>query len=411
MLNNNLYMKIGNRRIKLFDFTWILFLGVLPFDKAALTLFTNSSLGEVISISLNAITLFGAFVCYLYSHTKTQKKVAQKYISFFVVLAITYLFAGFVDEIIITRFFSLICLLGYYIFAICHYKGTDKLIRDINKAAFFIILLSTVLYIAGDNNVMYTEKASKMVFKGIAANRNSYSEISLFFIATNFYIWRQEKKWSLWRFLTTLLAVYTTFLTNGATSIICVCLLLLLLLVCNNRVFSKIYSFNFFALIYIVLFCVIVLSQYTDVGVLQYISTLFGKTTSMTGRTDIWATTIASISKSPIFGLGYDTSVLLNQGIYENDPHNGLLYIVLTQGIIGLITFIGMLLFVIKNSKNYKHRNNNAYMTMLAFIVVWLIKGLVESAFSYSHFVFWCALIIMELCIYDMADKNYEQLF
>lgn len=47
MLKDSMQIRIDKRKIRLFDLTWLLFLGVLPFEKAALTLYLNSTLGEV----------------------------------------------------------------------------------------------------------------------------------------------------------------------------------------------------------------------------------------------------------------------------------------------------------------------------------------------------------------------------
>lgn len=80
-----MHIRINNKRIKLFDFTWLLFLGGLLFEKSALTLYSSSTLGEIISIILNAITLVGALFCFLSIQNKAKKKVAQKYMLFFVV--------------------------------------------------------------------------------------------------------------------------------------------------------------------------------------------------------------------------------------------------------------------------------------------------------------------------------------
>ena len=85
--DHNVYFKIGNKRIRLFDLTWVLFLGVLPFDKAALTLYLNSTIGELISLALNAITLVCAFICLVNIQFKSGKKVAQKTIYIFVLLS------------------------------------------------------------------------------------------------------------------------------------------------------------------------------------------------------------------------------------------------------------------------------------------------------------------------------------
>ena len=69
--------------------------------------------------------------------------------------------------------------------------------------------------------------ANTQLFKGITSNRNNYSEISLFYIATNFYIWQKEKKGLIWVLITSLIAVLTTIVTHSVTSIICTVLLLL----------------------------------------------------------------------------------------------------------------------------------------------------------------------------------------
>lgn len=391
-------IKAYSKSAKFIDLTWILFLGVLPIDKAALTFFKNESIGNYISLFLNFCTIIVAFIGFINIQSiKVRNRLSQKYILYFGVLAFIYLCAAFVEQIDITRFFSLMCLLGYYLFAICCYKNVDKLIRDVNKALLFVIIIGFSLYIFGNENVMYVENASMTVFKGITSNRNSYSEISLFYIATNFYIWRKDKKHFLWRCITSFIAVYTTIMTNSATSIMCTTLLLVLMLGCNFKTMSKLYSLNLFFVVYIVAFTIIVLMQNTDLEITKVITTFFDKTSSFTGRTDIWSMSINYIPKSPLFGFGYDNHVLLNQGIIENDPHNGILYIALTQGIAGIISFVCMISFVVGIDRDTNVKRDDAYITMLIFVIVWLVKGLVESVFSYTHFIFWCAIIVLEL--------------
>lgn len=391
-------IKTYNKSMNFLDLKWILFLGVLPIDSAALTFFLSDSIGNYISLFLNFCTIIGAFIGLInVKSIKERNRLSQKYIVYFGVLAFVYFCAVFVEQIEITRFFSLICLLGYYLFVICCFKNVDKLIRSINKALLFIILISLALYILGNENVMYIENASKTVFKGITSNRNSYSEISLFYIATNFYIWRKDKKHFVWRSITTLIAVFTTIMTNSATSIICTALLFVLMMGCVFKKMRKLYSFNVFSVVYIVVFTIVVLIQNSDLAIMKNITTLFDKTSSLTGRTDIWEVSINYISKSPLFGFGYDTNVLLSQGIIENDPHNGILYIALTQGIVGIIALVCMISFLVRIDRNEDIKRDDAYISMFIFVLVWLVKGLVESVFSYTHFVFWCSIIVLEL--------------
>ena len=133
---------------KFFDLKWILFLWVLPIDKAALTLYRSNTTGELISFILEVITLIMAFIGFFNIRTiKVKYHLCQKYILYFVVLIITYLFAASVDQILITRFLSLGCLLGYYLFVICCYNNIDQFLRDINKALLFVIIVGSILYL------------------------------------------------------------------------------------------------------------------------------------------------------------------------------------------------------------------------------------------------------------------------
>ena len=407
MLTTDLGRERGEKRFSLLCLKWILFLGVLPFEKAALTLYASRAVGEAISFALNALTLILAMGSLVKIRFKRQKRTAEKYILFYIVLIVTYAMAIFVEEIRLTRFLSLLCLLGYCLLVICTYEDIDDAIRDINRALLLIIALSFGLYIAGSEQVLYIENASKTVFKGIVANRNTYSEISLFYIATSFYLWRWDVKRLLWQIPMLLVAVLTTVLTNGATSILCLCLLLLVMLALQIKGASRFLSFNLFLTLYLALFVLLLGSRGADFPLLRYVSALFGKSSTLTGRLEIWSAALGELYKSPIFGFGYDTSLLLDLGIRENDPHSGLLYIALTQGLLGVVAFACMLVFLIKNSGRADLRNDRRYQTMLVFILVWLVKGLVESVFSYTHFVFWCALIAAELRARRITERRY----
>ena len=399
------YKEVNPNRNKIFAlFAWILFLGVMPFDKGALTLYYNDSIGKYIGLALNAITVLLALVGFANRMllTKSQIRISRKYIYFFAVLLVAYLFSGFVTPLSITRIFSMICLLGYYLHVICNYDDVIQLLKDVNRALFVIIALSVILYIAGSEHVMYTENATTEVFKGIADNRNSYAEFTLFFVVSNFCLWRHNKSSWLWRLLTSAVAVYTTIMTNGATSIICMYLLVFLLIaIAIWKSIGHLVSFNVFSVVYVVVFAVMVMSQYTEWGALQFIIDTFEKSSSLTGRTDIWRVTIEQISANPIFGFGYESNALLEVGIVENDPHNSVLYTMFTQGIVGILAFVVMTSFLWRKDVDTKIKGNILYNAMAIFVMVWFVRGLTESVFSYSHFVFWCALIIMEKISHD----------
>ena len=125
-----------------------------------------------------------------------------------------------------------------------------------------------------------------------------------------------------------------------------------------------------------------------------HISSAFGKATTLTGRTQIWDSSFNLILKKPILGYGLDTTVLLDKGILENDPHNGILYIILTQGFIGFI-FTVYLFIKTLGTINQVMKNIPQIYPMVAFIFCWFCRGLVESSLSYTHFGFWILLVVI----------------
>lgn len=381
-------------------FSWILFLGVLPFDKNALTLFNSEDIGKIISLILNGIVILFVGV-FLFKRLCLRKNIIRKHFIYFVLLIFIYFMGASFDRFDVLRLFSLFCLFGYYIYCLIVFEDFNDCIKSLNTALLFIILYSLILYMMDNPNVFYIENATNVVFKGISANRNSFCEITLLYIVTNSII---NRKKPIKLILLSIIPIYATFITNSAASIICVILLLILLVISKIKYLNRINSLWLFLGIYFICFILLVLLRDIDLGFFSWFRDTFGKSSTLSGRTNIWEKTIDLIGDFPIFGRGYDTEILLLNGIKENDPHNSVLYILLTQGIIGLIVFLLMIISIFLKI-NKKNKNDVVISSMIAFVCVWMVRGLVESAFSYSHFVFWFVLIAIETRI-DAINKE-----
>jgi O-antigen ligase len=80
------------------------------------------------------------------------------------------------------------------------------------------------------------------------------------------------------------------------------------------------------------------------------LSEMLGKTTTLTGRTDIWAYVIPYMYQRPMLGWGYGAFWSTNNPVawiianelhwYAPEAHNGILEILLSVGLIGLVLFI-----------------------------------------------------------------------
>lgn len=388
-------------------FTSILFLGIIPCDAAMFTLFKNPELGKQIVLILNIIVcgITGIFFIRNLMGKFFYEKISTKYLGYFIVLIFFNILASLLsseDTLLGTRTMSLMCLWAYYTFGLYTFKDAHSLIKTINTTLLMLIVMSIVLYYIDYENATYIENATTRYFKGVALNRNSYVEITLFYVASNLYLWTKNKRHSLFYLLTTALAIYTTYLTHSATST--VSMLIMVLLTAYYIIAKKTISFKTFLIAYIGIFISLIIIQSAKTPFLSEILEYFQKDSSLTGRTDIWKTSFDLITEHPIFGRGYDTSALLKNGVLENDPHNSILYMLLTQGFCGTIIFFSMFYNTLTKAKSVL-KNDTLFSYMYIFIIVWMIRGLTESAFTYTHFVFWIAIIIIEMLVLEKKKE------
>ena len=391
----------------------ILILGIIPCDPALFTIYKNPEMGEMILRGLNLLVCaISAFYVLIYAQKKhIYGSIVTKYTMYFFALIILNSIGTMLSGEILSsnsRTMSLICLCAYYLYGLFVFRDAHSLVKSINITLLILIVMSFILYYTNYEDVTYIENATSRYFKGVATNRNSYAEISLFYIASNLYLWEKSKKHSLYYIITTALAVYTTFLTHSATATICVVLLIALVLLYKTT--KKTLPFKTLIIGYAVLFVFLIIIQSGNIPFLSDVIKYFQKDTSLTGRTDIWKIAMNLISEHLIFGRGFDTNSMLASGVIENDPHNGILYMLLTQGLVGTIMFFGMFFKTITMAK--KTINDNILFSyMYIFIVVWMVRGFTESAFTYTHFIFWIAIIVIEMLIKERKkEEMYEEI-
>lgn len=394
----------------------ILFLGVIPCEAALFTFYNNSELGSKLTFMLNIVTCIIAGIYFLINMTKKtyNERIVVKYIVCGIaIIILNQLSSMIANEEDNSRTISIICLFAYYLYVLYMFKEPDDVIKSINITLFFLIMASFIFYYIKPMNVTYIENATTRYFKGVAYNRNSYADISLFYIASNIYLWSKKKKYTLFYLPTTIIALYTTYLTHSATSTVCAFLLVLLSLI---YLFTKrTIPLSIFVGGYIFIFVSLIIIQSSNTPFLSQITRYFQKSNGLTGRTNIWTTTMKLLTEAPVFGRGFDTYVLARNGIVENDPHNSILYTLLTQGVCGIFIIIYMLYKPIKIARQTLG-NNDLFAFLYIFIMIWMVRGLTESVMSYTHFTFWISVVAVEMLIttnqkniLDKKDLKNEQ--
>ncbi len=383
----------------------ILFLGVIPCDAALFTLYLNESLGAEIVLFFNIIVC-GITGIYFLKNIKNHvlyEKLIIKYLFYAALMIVLNMVASAnANEPFATRIFSIVCLFSYYIFCLFVFKDINSLIISINITLLFLITVSLAVYLIKPEVATYQENAKEIYFKGVVKNRNSFGEISLFFITTNIFLWSRNKKYTWYFLITTAIGFVATYMTHSAASTVSAALIIFLSAI--YFITKKLIPLNWFLIAYGFIFVSLIIIQSSDTPFLADILKIFNKSSTLTGRMNIWPVALKLILEHPLLGHGYDTTVLIRNGIILNDPHNSILYMLLTQGFVGTGIFFAFFFTILYRGKKLL-KNNNLFALMYIFILAWMIRGLVESVFSYAHFVFWLSLLIIEML--TEQEKQY----
>ncbi|MBN1792900.1 O-antigen ligase family protein [Candidatus Woesearchaeota archaeon] len=102
----------------------------------------------------------------------------------------------------------------------------------------------------------------------------------------------------------------------------------------------------------------------------------------LTGRTEVWLSSLSFIAKSPVYGYGFKGSRLIVTD-YVKHSHNVFLEILLTAGLIGLFIWLKFLFHLLKDLMRL-HGKLKPFLVII-FIVIF-VDGLMSASFCYSTF-------------------------
>lgn len=125
-----------------------------------------------------------------------------------------------------------------------------------------------------------------------------------------------------------------------------------------------------------------------------------GRNTTLTGRTDLWGATLASILRRPWLGYGFNAfwegmqgasnSVITSVGWYVRHSHNGFIDLSLDLGMLGLVTFlIGYLVLSKRALQIIRRSPGPVSYWFCAFLCFMLLYNLDESSILVQNNIFW----------------------
>lgn len=139
--------------------------------------------------------------------------------------------------------------------------------------------------------------------------------------------------------------------------------------------------------VYVIAMVYLVFDEQTNM-LSTLVSVFFGKNSTFTNRTVIWAALLLKIVSKPILGLGWLTGeeyVNISHMYGATNAHNFILSILVTGGIMALAEFIGLNILVLrKRDRTYSIE----VFVLISSIYTSLLLGLSSSILFYSPFAF-----------------------
>ena len=146
---------------------------------------------------------------------------------------------------------------------------------------------------------------------------------------------------------------------------------------------------------------------------------LLGRNTevdTLTGRTPVWLELYDYVVKRPLLGYGYDgfwtqrrtSDIMASQGSWVASDHSSFINIILGLGIIGLATFVIMIILaLIKSIRHYKQSRTSAFaFTILIMITISMLPETI--LFQPYPFSFLVMAILAKLAFVDGKAQEYE---
>ncbi len=138
---------------------------------------------------------------------------------------------------------------------------------------------------------------------------------------------------------------------------------------------------------------------------IKTLPSLFNRTETLTGRTEIWQSLVPYAKKNVLLGYGYGgfwTTSLRN--LIASHAHNGYLDTILELGLIGLILFIIYILNLLKKQADFLDGENQISWFFFALIFVVLVRNAAESLLAeFTSYSMWLILAWSFI-----INKNYD---
>ncbi len=159
----------------------------------------------------------------------------------------------------------------------------------------------------------------------------------------------------------------------------------------KNIIYKGMLNYKIYGIAYAVVFVTVVIFQ-SNRFIQNIAATYFSKGIDFNNRFPIWTLSLDAFAKKPLLGYGMlSASDYLRITGFAVNPHNMLLTILLTGGIIGLVLMVA---YYLVSMRGAKPNRQNAMLIFGVYLV--LLLGITSSTLVYSPYVY-AAISLMSL--------------
>jgi len=143
----------------------------------------------------------------------------------------------------------------------------------------------------------------------------------------------------------------------------------------------------------------------------EYLLQIVGRSTTLTGRIDIWKLGMEAISLRPWLGWGFDAHSSVSQALRMDigQFHNGYLDILVKGGIVGLVFCLLFVFITMNRVLKASFRITPELVTFAIYIIVFLLHNVTEATLGRERTALWLLFSFIYFYMAQPIGSLYEE--
>jgi O-antigen ligase len=261
--------------------------------------------------------------------------------------------------------------------------STEQLARLLVQAVCLMMVAVVILYFVAPAYVVdYVSPIG--AWKGLSYSKNAFGGYMAITVVLLLLVRFRRLRWLRYLFLVT--AVVLLLLSSSATSLLTCVLIVTAMPLRHQTRFSD----KRRRVLYMIASGVVVIASYILWEKQELLFNTLGRDSTLTGRTQLWATVLPAILKHPFLGYGYGSFWNASNGEAQNiwlqvkwfpaSSHNGYLELCLNFGLVGLVVVLCVLVVAFRMAYDYLRRHDGLIgLWPISYLTFFALHNLTES--------------------------------